>query len=149
MSTNSLGLTRRQALTGVVGAIAAPSLVKSASTEAQAAAPMMGGSNPSHYRFKLGSFEITTIFDGFVKVPRIHPIFGNNQKLEDVAMLAKANNLPGDKMAIPFTPIVVNTGKEVVLFDAGNGAARRKAGRADYLRLLAVLALNPNKSILS
>ncbi|MGI9571324.1 MAG: MBL fold metallo-hydrolase, partial [Desulfobulbia bacterium] len=31
-------------------------------------------------------------------------------------------------MAIPFTPVVVNTGKEVVIFDAGNGAGRRKVG---------------------
>lgn len=104
---------------------------------------MMGGANPSHYRFKLGSFEITTIFDGFVKVPRIHPIFGNNQKPEDVAALAKANNLPGDKMAIPFTPVVVNTGNEVVMFDAGNGAGRRKAGAGRLAAALGVAGCKP------
>ncbi|MGI9571325.1 MAG: hypothetical protein ACR2PH_16660 [Desulfobulbia bacterium] len=69
MTQKMKGLTRRQTFAGAAALVAAPSILKLAGSKAEAAAPMMGGANPSHYRFKLGTFEITTIFDGFVKVP--------------------------------------------------------------------------------
>lgn len=115
---------------GAAGATAAFALSgQSIVSPAHAGAPMLGASNPSHFRFKLGGFEITTIADGAVPVPTVSKIFGQDQKPEDVAALMAANMLPGDKMEIGFTPVIVNTGKEVVLFDSGNGARRRpKAG---------------------
>ena len=39
--------------------------------------------------------------------------------------LARANFLPPTMMEIQFAPVVVNTGRQLVLFDSGNGAARR------------------------
>jgi glyoxylase-like metal-dependent hydrolase (beta-lactamase superfamily II) len=95
---------------------------------ARAAAPMLGLSRPSHYRFKIGDFEVTTIYDGAVSVPKVHPIFGKNQKIEDVQAYLTENHLPTDKMKISFTPVIVNTGKEVVLFDTGYGEERRANG---------------------
>ena len=133
MSIKPTLISRRTAVAGLAGAAALPALT---SAPAFAAAPLLGGSRPSHYRFKIGSFEVTTIFDGFLQVPRIHPIFGNNQKPEDVMALAKENNLPGDKMAIHFSPVVVNTGKELVVFDSGLGAGRRQAGAGRFAAAL-------------
>ena len=119
----------RRAVLASAGAAAAASLVDVQSNPAHAAAEMLGPSMPTHYRFKLGEFEVTTILDGAIQVPTVNKIFGQDQKAEDVAALMNANHLPGDKMEIGFTPVVVNTGQEVVLFDSGNGAARRpKAG---------------------
>ena len=125
---SSIDFTRRGALAAVAGAAAAVPLLGSAAfNAANAAAPMMGAARPSHVRFPLGKFEVTTIFDGAVQLDGPHPIFGQNIPKEEVAAYAEANNLSGSRMEIGFTPVIVNTSKELVLFDTGNGAARRPA----------------------
>jgi len=75
------------------------------------------------HRYKLGGFEVTAVLDGSWTVEKPETIFGVNQKTEDVAALLQANFLPAGKMAIVFTPLVVNTGKELILFDTGRGGA--------------------------
>jgi glyoxylase-like metal-dependent hydrolase (beta-lactamase superfamily II) len=103
---------------------------------ARAAAPMLGVLRPQVYRFKLGSFEVTTILDGFVQNPSLHPTFGGDQPAEAVAALARANGIP-TRFDHHYVPTLVNTGKELVLFDAGNPRGRMPtAGKlADNLAL--------------
>jgi glyoxylase-like metal-dependent hydrolase (beta-lactamase superfamily II) len=113
---NALGLAAGAALTPLVLGAARP---------AHAAAPMLGAAPPSHYRFKLGDFEVTTLRDGAIQLEGPHPMFGQDQTPEAVRELARANFLPADMMEIQFNPVVVNTGEQLVLFDSGNGAARR------------------------
>lgn len=121
MTTYQLDLTRRGLLAGA-GAAAVGSIATAGG--AQAKAPMQGITPVNFRRVKLGDFEVTTVADGYAAVPRVHPVFGNNQTLEDVAAHMQANFLPADKMSISFTPVIVNTGNETILFDAGNGAER-------------------------
>ncbi len=90
----------------------------------QAAAPMLGASQATYRRVKLGGFEITTIYDGERSVGQTYPFFGANASEEEVQALAQANLLPADRMSLGFTPTLVNTGDEVILFDAGNGTGR-------------------------
>jgi len=127
MSRLFLSSSRRQFLAGVSGVAAAGVLGRPYDT-ALAAAPMLGVSRPSIYRFKLGGFEVTQILDGFVHNNGPHPIFGNNQTREVVHEYAKANRLPATMYENPYTNTVVNTGKEVVLFDTGNGPGRMPTG---------------------
>lgn len=84
--------------------------------------------HPGFDRFKLGDFQVTTILDGLRPSEGPHPIFGNNQKPEDVAALMEANFLPPDRFVNGFTPTLVNTGSELVLFDTGLGAGARANG---------------------
>ncbi|MEO1503799.1 MAG: MBL fold metallo-hydrolase [Pseudomonadota bacterium] len=119
-------LSRRAALVGL-GATAA--------TTAFAKAPLLGPSTPTHYRFALGAYEVTTIFDGAIQLDGPHPIFGQDQTAEAVAELAAERLLPPTRMEIGFTPVIVNTGSEVILFDAGNGAGRRPNAGALRARL--------------
>ncbi len=129
MTFNTIkGLNRRQALLATGGMIAAPFILKSTSGPAEAAAPMLGASTPNHYRFKLGDFEVTTILDGSRAVDGPHPIFGQDQTAEDVAALMEQNHLPSDKIVIGFSPVLVNTGQELVLFDTGFGGGGLTAG---------------------
>jgi glyoxylase-like metal-dependent hydrolase (beta-lactamase superfamily II) len=124
------------AATGLVGA--------SWSGLALAAAPKIGPAAPSHHRFKLGDFEVTTLSDGAVEVDGPHPIFGENVSAAEVQELVAQNFLPPDKMVISFTPVIVNTGAELVLFDTGNGAGRRpEAGR--LASLLASAGFRPDQ----
>jgi glyoxylase-like metal-dependent hydrolase (beta-lactamase superfamily II) len=124
MPISTTHLSRRNALGLVAGAALAP-LAMGLARNARAAAPMLGAATPSHYRFKLGDFEVTTLFDGAVQVDGPHPIFGQDQTPDAVGELAAANFLPADKMQIQFSPVIVNTGDGLVLFDSGNGDPRR------------------------
>lgn len=112
---------------------------------ARAAAPMQGASVPSHYRFALGDFEVTTILDGAVELPGPHPIFGENVTQEEVAALAQENFLPADKMEIGFTVTVVNTGSEVVLFDSGNGDIGRRPNAGLLVERLAAAGFSADQ----
>jgi glyoxylase-like metal-dependent hydrolase (beta-lactamase superfamily II) len=123
--TQQIRLTRRHLLAGAAGLAAAPAIGSGLIRPAGAAAPQLGLERPSVYRVKFGQFEITTILDGAVQLDGPYPIFGQNQSEDEVKAFAKENFLPPDRMEISFTPVIVNTGKEVVLFDAGNGAGRR------------------------
>ena len=133
---NDISFTRRGLLGVSAGIAAAAPLLGSAMLRPTfAAAPMLGAARPVVFRFPLGKFEITTIFDGGVALDGPHPIFGANQDAAAVAAYAEANNLPGKRMEIGFTPVIVNTGKELVLFDTGNGAGRRPNAGALLSRL--------------
>lgn len=89
-------------------------------------ASMQGEMQPTIYRFKLGGFEVATIMDSKVIRPGLTPSFGGEAKAEEVKALAKANRIEADRYQHPFTPLVVNTGKELVLFDTGNGVLSRE-----------------------
>lgn len=115
-------LTRRQAfaLAGV-GAFATAAGFRTA----PAGVPMQGVMVPHIYRFPLGQMEVTTVRDGTVVAEDPHKIYGINVPPEDVQALAEANFLPADKLENGFTPTLLNTGSELILFDTGNGAGRR------------------------
>lgn len=111
-------LTRRQAL----GASVAAPFVLTAASAARAAAPMAGMSVPPYFRTKLGTFEVTTLLAGTRKVEEPQKIFGLNASPEDFAAASEANHIPVDAAQFYFTPTLVNTGSELVLFDTGLNA---------------------------
>lgn len=108
-------LTRRQALAATVAAPMAASLA----TQASAAAEKLGAASPQFNRFALGDFEVTTIVAGAATRDTPQGIFGMNVTPEEFQAVSDANFLPTDQLVIPFTPTVVNTGSELILFDTG------------------------------
>lgn len=115
-------LTRRQALASAAALAAAPLIAGRTATPAQAAAPMLGADQPTHYRFKLGAFELTTLLDANAFIDGPWPVIGANSTKDEVDQLMRDNLLPEAKYQPGFTPMIVNTGKELILFDTGNGA---------------------------
>ena len=138
------GISRRELMLAGAGGIAATSTLVTHSGVATAKAPISGASMTSFRRVKLGNFEVTTIFDGFANVPKVFPIFGQNQSEEKVAAHMQANFLPGHAMQIGFTPVVVNTGSELILFDTGNGSGRGET-RGHILASLAAAGLSADQ----
>ncbi|MFA8442116.1 MBL fold metallo-hydrolase [Yoonia sp.] len=112
-------LTRRNLL----AAGTALPLAGLAAGTARAEAPMMGASFATHRRFMIGDFEVTTILGG--TTPRENPqgIFGMNVSEEEFANVSRENFLETDASQFFFTPTLVNTGSEVILFDTGLNAA--------------------------
>lgn len=115
------GFDRRTLLTGGA-ALGAAALAGGAAGPSFAAAPMGGPAVPSVNRMMVGGFEVLAIRDGLAVREGPQAIFGTDQTPETVSELLTDNFLPTDKLAIPFTPTVVNTGSEVILFDAGGNA---------------------------
>lgn len=86
---------------------------------ARAGAPMLGTAMTPFYRVQLGEFEVTTLLSGTATRPDPQTIFGLNASAEDFAAVSQAANIPTDKAQFFFTPTVVNTGAELMLFDTG------------------------------
>ena len=82
---------------------------------------MQGEMQPSIFRFKLGDFEVATIMDSKVIRTGLTPSFGGEAAAAEIKALAAVNRIDADRYEHPFTPTLVNTGKELVLFDSGNG----------------------------
>jgi len=116
------GITRREAFALAAGAGTLPLLGGFPAFEARAAAAYLGPSYPIHYRFRRGAFEITMIMDARVSIDGPWPIVGEDQPQEKVEALMRENMLPPNRFRPGFTPMVVNTGKELILFDTGSGA---------------------------
>ncbi len=124
MTTNAR-IDRRRALALAGGAVLAPAALGLGGRAVRAAAPLHGPARPTFYRFQLGGFEVTTLLDGALAFDGPHPIFGENQPEAAVHELAEANFLPPTRFENPFTPVLVNTGEQLVLFDGGNPPERR------------------------
>lgn len=142
--------TRRMVMMGAL-ATGATALVPAGL--ARAAAPLQGAAPASMHRYTVGGFEVTAILDFARPMEKPETIFGTNQKPEDVAALLQANFLPSDRMLNMFTPLVVNTGRELVLFDTGLGttAGGQLAGRlaaagisADQIDIVVITHCHPD-----
>ncbi len=73
-------------------------------------------------RFRLGAFEVTTLLAGTRAGDKPQETFGTNASPEEFAALAAANFIPADRTQNFFTPTLVNTGAELILFDTGLAA---------------------------
>lgn len=122
-------VTRRALLSGAAAL---------AATSALAKAPMTNNPTPGFHRFKLGGFEVTVISDGpLVMGPPNGDTFKGLSK-EELTQDLTRNHLPTNSVELDQNTLVVNTGKQVVLFDTGTGAGAKAFG-PDSGRLIANL----------
>src|SRR5215831_13973046 len=70
--------------------------------------------------YKVGSAEVTAIYDGIWEKPH-DPAFIANASVEDVKAAMIKAGLPADFVSIPFTVAVVKTGGKTVMCDSGTG----------------------------
>jgi glyoxylase-like metal-dependent hydrolase (beta-lactamase superfamily II) len=104
-------ISRRNLLTGSAATIVA-------GPAALAAAPQAGVQAPGVYRYRLGDYQITALYDGtwFLK---IDDAFVRNASNAEVNKALAAAFLPPNILPISFTALLVNTGSKLVLIDAG------------------------------
>ena len=124
----TITLSRRQAL----GAAAALPLA-AAATPTFAEGHATNAPMPLARSFTLGDFTVTTLLDGTRGADEPQGTFGMNVSPEEFAEVSAANFIPADSSQFYFTPTVVTTGSETVLFDTGLGqggiaAALEQAG---------------------
>jgi glyoxylase-like metal-dependent hydrolase (beta-lactamase superfamily II) len=83
-----------------------------------AKAPPAGKQAAGLYRYKLGDYEMTALYDGVWNRP-IDDKFVPNVAFADVQKVLSDSFLPTDKLPVPFTALLVNTGTRLVLLDTG------------------------------
>ena len=116
-------LTRRNVIAGAaVGAVTAMSPIAT-SVPANAAAPAAGKQTAGWYRYKVGDYEITVVTDGVNKIAKLPDNFVSNIPKEQVDAALTAAFMPAGSLDIPYSPIVVNTGSKLIVFDTGTGQA--------------------------
>jgi glyoxylase-like metal-dependent hydrolase (beta-lactamase superfamily II) len=91
-----------------------------ATLPARASAPVAGRQAPGVYRYRVGSYECTSINDGARTFPLPDSWVKNVSKDEALAA-ADAAYFPTGKITVPFNPQIINTGSKLVLIDTGNG----------------------------
>lgn len=123
----SIKLTRRAALAGVAASPLAASIAAPALADGHAAAK-----KPLHARaFALGDFTVHSLLSGSVSRDGVQDIFGGGASQEDFAAVAEENFISADKAQFYFTPTLVDTGAEKILFDTGLNPAGITQALAD------------------
>ena len=120
----TFSIDRRSAMLGAAG-LAGAAMAPSLSFAASGTGPMVPMSKARG--FKVGNFDVVTLLAG--SVPRGEPqsIFGMNVSAEEFEAVSAANFIGSDSAQFYFTPTLVRTGDNVILFDTGLNAAGMKA----------------------
>ena len=132
-------LNRRDLLAGAAAIGAAAALSPLGVSTAHAAAQASGAQAPGFYRYKVGSFECTSINDGARSFPMPDTFVKNVPKAEALAA-AEAAYMPQGMVTVPFNPQLINTGSKLVLVDCGNGVANLESSKGAVGRTLQNLA---------
>jgi len=132
-------LDRRQLLGGAAAATAAAALSSFPTSTAGAAVPLSGTQAPGFYRYKVGSFECTSINDGARSFP-MPDTFVKNVPKEEALAAAEAAYMPKGMVTVPFNPQLINTGSKLILIDCGNGIANFEPSKGAVGRTLQNLA---------
>jgi glyoxylase-like metal-dependent hydrolase (beta-lactamase superfamily II) len=94
---------------------------------------------PVTFRFPLGSTWVSTILDGRHLRDAVRPPFMMDKSDAELAAIASEAAIPHDRMEHTYTPVLIDTGHEVVLIDTGFGPGGRTQGagmlRAGLARL--------------
>jgi glyoxylase-like metal-dependent hydrolase (beta-lactamase superfamily II) len=125
-------ISRRRLLAGATLSAAAGLLsvlnFDSNSGAAWAKAAMVKRPAPGFHRFKVGEFEVTVVSDGPLTLgPPSADVFKGLTKEEMTQVLANSF-LPTANIELEQNTLVVNTGKNLVLFDTGTGKTIKAFG---------------------
>ncbi len=124
-------LNRRQTLAlGAAVPVAALGLLPAGAAAQEAGLPL-----PTHRHFRLGDFRVVPLLAGSRPMEAPQETFGMNVPAEEFAEVSAAHFISTELSHNFFTPVLVETGSEVILFDtgldpAGITAALQAAGYA-------------------
>ena len=111
---------RRDLLRAGLGLAAGAALLPGAARQALAGAPFRNELPPAWYRFRFGDYEATVVSDGRLPLGAPEPAFPASPPAE-VTGLLRANFLPPDAATLEQNVLVLNTGRQLILFDTGMG----------------------------
>ena len=119
---------------------AALTIVPALFSVAHGKAPISGSQVISVHRMKLGSFEVTSMLDGFIDIPPA--VLQADAAL--VKSMLSAGGWPEGPMRLPVNTFLVNTGEKLVLLDAG-GAKMLGPTAGRLPQCLAAAGIDPSQ----
>lgn len=126
MSSRGPALSRRELLAGAAGLASAPLLTAALPLTRLGRSPTTqtteSNCQDNRYSFALGGFEITALSDAEAVIDGPFPIVGEDRPPAEVEQFMHQSLLPEKRFQPGFTPVLVRTAKELLLFDTGNGA---------------------------
>ena len=123
-----LMLDRRTLVRAGSAAVAVGAAALAPTAPALARAPRAGKrAQPSFYRFKLGTIEITVVSDGTLAFPA-ETLWGD--RADDARSLLTSTFQPSSPVELQINTLLVNTGDKLLLIDAGS---RKTVGREPVL----------------
>lgn len=142
--TNS-GIGRRTLIgTAGLGILAAPAIINAGAFAQETRKLAIDHVTPPDiHKFKLGGFQVLAVKDGARPSGAPGEIFGLNQPPETLAALLTQNFLPTDQFVNSFSPTLVDTGSNVILFDTGLGKQGRAQGVGRLIEGLAAAGYMP------
>jgi glyoxylase-like metal-dependent hydrolase (beta-lactamase superfamily II) len=78
------------------------------------------------HRFQVGSIRCSVLTDGYFSYPT--PWFFPNTDPEALSRALETRHLPPDRVLSPYTCLLIETGRHVVLVDTGGGASSPTSG---------------------
>ncbi len=141
-------INRRTLLAGTAMASAAAALSPLAvPAPAQAAAPPVGKQNAGWYRYKVGDAEVTVVTDGINRFKFPDGFVAGKSRAEISAAKAAVGLQPGpDMIAIPYSPVAINSGGKLIVIDTGTGEgnfANSKGAAGQFHSNLVASGINP------
>src|SRR4249919_3672608 len=117
-----LKMSRRDVVIGA-GLTAALGLEGHLRIVSPAHAQPMPDAGKGFYKYKVGSVEVTALYDGIWKKPH-DPAFIKNASIEETkAALAKAG-MTTEYMPIPLTVVFLKVGDKLIMVDSGSGVGQ-------------------------
>jgi glyoxylase-like metal-dependent hydrolase (beta-lactamase superfamily II) len=96
------------------------------------------------YKYKVGSVEVTALYDGVWKKPH-DPAFIKNASVDETkAVLAKAG-MTTEYMPIPLTVIVLKIGDKLIMVDSGSGVGQWQPTAVDLPGNMKAADIDPGK----
>ncbi|WP_445304345.1 MBL fold metallo-hydrolase [Neorhizobium sp. SOG26] len=139
------GIGRRALLGSAgLGIIAAPTILGRAQAQENQNLAINRVTPPDIHKFKVGSFQVLVVKDGARASGNPGETFGTNQSPEEVGKLLTDNFLPADQFVNSFSPTLIDTGSDVILFDTGFGKAGREQGMGRLIEGLAAAGYMPD-----
>jgi glyoxylase-like metal-dependent hydrolase (beta-lactamase superfamily II) len=144
------GIGRRTLLgTAGVTLLAAPAIIGNRaafaqdSTKASSELAIDRVTPPDIHKFKVGGFQVLVVKDGARASGTPNETFGTNQSAETVGALLSENFLPTGEFVNSFSPTLIDTGSDVILFDTGFGKAGHAMGAGRLVEGMAAAGYMP------
>ena len=83
-------------------------------------------------KFKVGDWNVTTVYDGVWERP-LDAALAKNAKLEDLKAASQAAGYPEGFTPVTFTVTVVQKGDQIIMFDSGTGGGQAGGPKAGLL----------------
>jgi glyoxylase-like metal-dependent hydrolase (beta-lactamase superfamily II) len=104
----------------------------------------MPDAGKGYYKYKVGSVEVTALYDGIWKKPH-DPAFIKNASVEDTkAALAKAG-MTTEYMPIPLTVVFLKVGDKLIMVDSGSGVGQWQPTAVDLPGNIKAAGIDPTK----